>query len=248
MNTATHPIAPEDVMALLDGELSGAEAQAVSTHLGECRECADLAGQLRLTSQSLSAWTVPAIPANLDERVKEDVAKTASKRKSTKPETSMRVSFWNWRLWAIGGAGAVAAVLILVVAGLSISYYYRERARRAQYEYPTAAQPEALPGSGCGFQAVAEGPAAAGAPAENSPAQRLRPAPPAPAPTIAPMIARTVALTIVVKDFAASRADLDAILARHHGYAAQLTVNTPENDRSPFRPLFGFPRLSFPRR
>lgn len=43
------------------------------------------------------------------------------------------------------------------------------------------------------------------------------------------MIARTVALTIVVKDFAASRADLDTILARHHGYAAELTVNTPEN-------------------
>ncbi len=44
------------------------------------------------------------------------------------------------------------------------------------------------------------------------------------------MIARSVALTIMVRDFAASRANLDAILARHHGYAAELTVNTPEND------------------
>lgn len=49
------------------------------------------------------------------------------------------------------------------------------------------------------------------------------------------MIARTAALTIVVKNFAASRADLDAILARHHGYAAQLTVNTPENDSQSFQ-------------
>ena len=86
-----------------------------------------------------------------------------------KPETSMRVSFWNWRMWAIGGAGAVAAVLILVVAGLSISYYYRERASRAQYEYPTAAQPEALQATGAdsngGGKAFSAG---AGGPAENS--------------------------------------------------------------------------------
>jgi chromosome segregation ATPase len=43
------------------------------------------------------------------------------------------------------------------------------------------------------------------------------------------MIARTVSLTIVVKDFRAARSKLDAILAHYQGYAAQLTVNTPEN-------------------
>jgi hypothetical protein len=46
---------------------------------------------------------------------------------------------------------------------------------------------------------------------------------------LAPMIARTVSLSIVVKDFSASRATLDAILSRHHGYSAQLDVNTAEN-------------------
>jgi hypothetical protein len=45
----------------------------------------------------------------------------------------------------------------------------------------------------------------------------------------APLIARTVSLTIVVKDFAPARASLDSILARHHGYAAQLTAATAEN-------------------
>jgi chromosome segregation ATPase len=49
------------------------------------------------------------------------------------------------------------------------------------------------------------------------------------------MIARTVALTIVVRDFAASRANLDAILARHHSYAAELTVNTQENASRSFQ-------------
>jgi hypothetical protein len=43
------------------------------------------------------------------------------------------------------------------------------------------------------------------------------------------MIARTVSLTIVVKDFPASRVSLDAILLRHHAYSAELTANTTEN-------------------
>jgi hypothetical protein len=48
------------------------------------------------------------------------------------------------------------------------------------------------------------------------------------APTAAPMIAHSVSLTVQVRDLAASRAALDALLTRHHGYAAQLTVNTAE--------------------
>jgi hypothetical protein len=43
------------------------------------------------------------------------------------------------------------------------------------------------------------------------------------------MIARTVALTIVVKDVDAARASLDSILAQHHGYSAQLNTMRPEN-------------------
>jgi hypothetical protein len=49
------------------------------------------------------------------------------------------------------------------------------------------------------------------------------------APIHQPMIARSVSLTVVTKDFASSRSALDGILARHHGYAAQLTANTAEN-------------------
>jgi hypothetical protein len=44
-----------------------------------------------------------------------------------------------------------------------------------------------------------------------------------------PMIARTVSLAMVVKDFAAARATLDAILVRHRAYAAELTVNTADS-------------------
>jgi hypothetical protein len=43
-----------------------------------------------------------------------------------------------------------------------------------------------------------------------------------------PMIARTVSLALIAKDFDSSRASLDAIVARHNGYSANLTVNTPQ--------------------
>jgi hypothetical protein len=45
----------------------------------------------------------------------------------------------------------------------------------------------------------------------------------------APMIARAVSLSIVVRDFTAARSSLDVILARHHGYSAQVGVSTPQN-------------------
>ena len=43
-----------------------------------------------------------------------------------------------------------------------------------------------------------------------------------------PMIARSVTLAIVAKDFAGARAALEAVLTKHHGYAADLTVNTQQ--------------------
>jgi hypothetical protein len=46
---------------------------------------------------------------------------------------------------------------------------------------------------------------------------------------VEPMIARTVSLSIVVKDFESSHTALDAILARHKGYAASLNVSTPQD-------------------
>jgi chromosome segregation ATPase len=42
------------------------------------------------------------------------------------------------------------------------------------------------------------------------------------------MIAHSVSLTVQVRDLSSARAALEALLARHHGYAAQLTVNTAE--------------------
>ena len=114
MNTATHPVAPEEVMAFLDGELSSSEAQAVSSHLDQCAECAGLAAQFRSTSQSLSGWTVPPVSSSLFESVEELSAKAAASLELAKPGRTVQLSFWNWRLWAVGAGGMATALLILV--------------------------------------------------------------------------------------------------------------------------------------
>ena len=62
MNTTAHRVAPEQVMAFLDGELSAADAQAISAHLDRCAECSALAEQFRSTSLSLSRWNVRDCP------------------------------------------------------------------------------------------------------------------------------------------------------------------------------------------
>jgi hypothetical protein len=49
------------------------------------------------------------------------------------------------------------------------------------------------------------------------------------------MIARTVSVTMVVKDVPEARAGLERVLAQYGGYAAQLTVNTPEGGARSFQ-------------
>jgi hypothetical protein len=247
MNTVVHPIAPEEVMAWLDGELSEADARAVSVHLDDCVECASLADEFRATSRSLSQWTVPPVPSSLEEFVLRRAASPAHISLPAKPGRSIQLSFWNWRLWAIGGGGAVAAVLIL--AAIVASTVYREDHVRSSP--PMAAmlqspEPEQMATRSAGEpRSARDEMSARRAGAVQYDYFDSRSAPPAaadkavgimggalgphPQPAPAPMIARTVSLSIVVKDFAASRMSLDAILVRHHGYAAQLTAATAEN-------------------
>ena len=49
-----------------------------------------------------------------------------------------------------------------------------------------------------------------------------------PAAAIAPMIARTAQLTLIVKDFDASQIRLQEILKRHGGYVGEMTTSAPE--------------------
>lgn len=263
MNATAHPVAPEDLMAWLDGELSSAEAQAVSAHLKDCAECAGIAAQFRETAQSLAQWTAPPAPSDRDDTIMDRATKITLAHKSARPARSVRFSVWNWRLWAIGGAGAVTALFAMAIALRTLAY----RSMHSQALLNPSAEPAAgvdvgdfvsrsvdgqpmtdqkskvineggggpLGGRSRAFEPLLQI-APGAAPDSNGLFHGLgdhvqssfgtgslsSPAP-------APMIARTVSLTLLVKDFAVSRPSLDAILARHRGYSAQLNVSTPEN-------------------
>lgn len=131
-----------------------------------------------------------------------------------------RASKGRWRPWAIAGASAVATVLLIVSIGFSVSYY--EKLQAASEAKRTALVRQGGEANSAGQNATAssyEPSAAAQSEAALSP----------PAPS-APLIARSVAFVIVVKDVTAARPALDAILAKYHGYAAQMDVYTPADD------------------
>jgi predicted anti-sigma-YlaC factor YlaD len=245
MNTTAHPVVPEEVMALLDGELSAAEAHAVAAHLDRCAECSALAEQFRSTSLSLSRWNVEAVPEKLEEFVTGAAAKAGSGVDIGKANIFVRASFWTWRQWATAGGGTLA--VLLLVSAISVPSLHRSFKHEAvtlladpgefndqkskvsgrqimQLNPPaTAATPGIAADSNGLFHGLGDHAeksfSVAGQPMTD---QRDK-------VSSGPMIARSVSLSIVVKDFAASRSSLDRMLARHHGYSAQLNVSTPEN-------------------
>jgi hypothetical protein len=73
MSTKTHPFAPEEIMAFVDGELSADRVQSFSDHAGECTECSTLATELRGLSRQMTSWQVEPIPSGLSATVKSAV-------------------------------------------------------------------------------------------------------------------------------------------------------------------------------
>src|ERR1700756_5077340 len=108
MTTTGHSVAPEEIMAFLDGELSASEAQAVSAHLKDCAQCAMVAEQFRATSEMLSRWDVEAVPGTLEDGVTELADRAAAHRGVVKSAVKLgSTGFRGRRLLVIGG-GAVA--------------------------------------------------------------------------------------------------------------------------------------------
>jgi anti-sigma factor RsiW len=113
MTKTEYCVSAEDVMALLDGELSAADARTISAHVEECSECALVVEQLRGVSQALSTWNVPEVSMAVDEFVEEQVEKLHSRR------SMMRVRFSPRNLFAVGGSVAGALVMFLLAAVLA---------------------------------------------------------------------------------------------------------------------------------
>jgi hypothetical protein len=259
MSATTHPIAPEEVMAFLDGELSDADAQTVSAHLEQCTDCNAIAAKFRGTSHSLAQWTVPAAPKTLEESVEGLAGKQGSGEKIVKPNIFIRASFWTWKQWT-AGIGLTAALLLLFLAVVTPTRYGWMNLQEKHTQLGDSMVLEVSPdtaktrqqadetrtGSGGGFAPIprsglalnsngsvqsSTGFAVAGKGSQTSPGDLAAAGRDVGSflPLQQPMIARVVSLSIVTKDFAASRASLDAILVRRRGYAAELSANTAEN-------------------
>jgi anti-sigma factor RsiW len=250
--TTAHCVAPEDIMAFLDGELAASEAQTVSAHLKDCAQCAMAAEQFRATSQMLSRWEVEAAPGALEDSVRKLAAKVTAHRAVVK---SRSTGFRGRRLLVIGsGAVAVTALLLLfffppsrhsppsaqlVLADKPFASYDRLD-RSAEMQQPSEPRhtldSHAVAGvAGIGSPGFVMGGIAPAESGKGSVGQLEASSLPA------PMIARAASLTIRVKNVEAARSALDAILTRHHGYPAQLNVNSPENGPRGFQASLRIP-------
>ena len=261
MNTLEHTMAPEDVMAFVDGELSAADARVVREHLEHCAECTLLVEQLRRTSEMLERWEVPAVP-----RAVEEVVIGKADGISAQPKWVSAVVPHRGKWFAIGGVGVGVVCLILVSVqhrGSSPASFDRIDQYAQLQSAPQSAPampPEALASreyaptrdqllalekrkqqAAMRESLVANGAMSANLPPMGGVAGMTGAMSGAMAQKDArnlraPMIARTASLTIVVKNVESARTAVDAIVARYQGYPAMLTANTPESGA---RSVFG---------
>ncbi len=204
-------------MAFCDGELSNEESQAAEAHLAECRECAETVRQFRETSQTLGEWSAPPVSKRIERAVEEQLQGANQGRGGRGSNGRFgRAGKPRWKPWVLGGASAVAAVMLIAVIGISVAH--------------NRLQPGSTPSRPASAMMVeqisAPSPASAGGAPQPSPA----PGGNEDTQSAAPLIARSVTLVVVAKDVAAARSALDAILARYHGYASEMDVNTPADD------------------
>ncbi len=245
MTAETHPVTPEELMAHQDGELSADRAASVTAHLHSCRQCEEMGGVLRGASQVLADWTVAPASSNVsfERRLSEMAAKAVSAKRGLFHRC---IAAFGIRHRFFSAALAAAAIVVVGFAAVSSSTH-----RRFLSDGVAVAKPEILPlnlsanivaeeSEPKNFEASRETAALDALTAQREAlierlqqqqiSSSLANSPPTPGPQeLQPMIARTVSLSILVQDFPYSRAAVDAILARHHGYAATLTANTQQH-------------------
>jgi hypothetical protein len=239
MIAETHPVTPEDLVAYQDGELSPDRADSVTAHLQSCRQCQGMGSIVSHASETLAAWTVSPAASNTDfeERLSAHAAKSASAKH---PPLRSRLASFGLRHPFLSAALAMAAIIVVGFIAVSTPTPTRRKLQLADeavsesrssrtVEEPESANnqvgklSEALRAVNAQRDALVE------RMQQDQLSSNLENAPVTPPTELQPMIARTMSLSVVVKDFAASRAALDAVVARHHGYTATLTASTQPN-------------------
>ncbi len=228
MSSITHPIAPEEIMALLDGELPADRAQSVSAHIEGCAECRELAASLRSTSQLLSNWVLPAMTVRSEfESAVAEVARSASS--APRLLNAFRFVPFLRRHWIMTAASSALAASALFMFSISEQRLAKTVTHSSAVDNARANDQSRYDGFSAPTVTERLSDGALGKLQERT---ELEPQ----AQTLyqsliqnRPMIARTMSLSLIAKNFSAARASLDAILARHHGYAASLAVSSEQN-------------------
>jgi hypothetical protein len=256
MSTTAHPIAPEEIMAFLDGQLSDENAQSISAHIATCAECLQVADAIRSSSNALSDWTVPALPVNVqyETRLSEAARKVSSE---PRPLSAFRLRVFLRQHWLLTATSS--AVLAGIVLGAAMTF--RKPSTMSSYVPPPPAGPQAAGSRGslgklqsvdnAEIDKLVAGAKLGGAIADSNLYERLVDhaqnsfsnaiSDQQSRTFVGPMIARTVSLAIIVKNFDAARASLDSVLARHNGYSANLSVSTPEGAARSFQASLRIP-------
>jgi anti-sigma factor RsiW len=201
MNTKSHPIEPEELMAYLDGELPPDQATRAADHMGTCRECQSLASDLRRMSERMLEWQVetPDFSAPRQEA-------------AAKKEEQVRRRWYLWKpVW-------VATAAIALVIGAVVLQSSGQHAVFLQTDLPSGAltlappQQRAVDGRGrrTNIDLARAGNQLALGPAASS---------------VGPLIARSAGLEMVANDFTRAADAVQAILKRHRGYAAEMNMN-----------------------
>ena len=232
MMTATEHVQGEELMAWVDGELAGAELRGVEEHVAGCALCAAEVAQLRQVASGLREWSVAAVPASAEDAVLRRVRAWGAGVESAP------VRWWSRRwVWGVGGGvgalGAAMTVLLLVfVSGGSskkvVDHRVAERLyipsdELAEVKVPPPPPP---PGLTLSFDKKMRSEPATAVMKEDRATSGL----PREAGFVAsaPMIARTVSLQLEVKDVGRAREGVEGLLRAYGGYAATMTVSTPE--------------------
>ena len=142
MTAELHEFRPEEVMAYLDGEITGERALALADHLEHCTDCSSLADDFCTLSQQLVGWKVE--PAALEQPPMDSMAASQddeARVEALAPKISLlslgttRRPFlqlpWVWRL-----AGGFAVVLVVSLVFISRQSLFHVKAPSSQTGEP----------------------------------------------------------------------------------------------------------------
>jgi len=221
MNKIMHPIAPEELMAYLDGELTANRATATAAHLGECAECQSIVAGFRGVSQILKTWKATPPGSEMPPVITTALAESRPEPKSVSPAQRKWREIFGPRWATVAWAGGVAAVLV-VVGALEFQVRPRYITLERQVTSDSSADRDHL--------ALREspGPTSAGKPPETvlliAPEEKEA-ATGHDLVANGPMIIRSAQLSLITKEFDKARANLEGIVKRHRGYVGELKAN-----------------------